>query len=171
MDVVVEMIACIKFRVLLAAVAVVTAACMVLAPVLGAPGEQIDYRRLVEFESTRTYSDELTVALASRDVRVAGRAALALGRTEDARAAGPLRNATGARDVSLRTFAVYGYGLLAAKTPISTEVVTRMRVCPAGPGSSSTSRSPEPTTPTITRRAAGCPAEYRNSNFSIRPLG
>ena len=87
MDVVVEMIACIKFRVLLAAVAVVTAACLVLAPVLGAPGEQIDYRRLVEFESTRTYSDELTVALASRDVRVAGRAALALGRTEDARAA------------------------------------------------------------------------------------
>jgi peptidyl-prolyl cis-trans isomerase B (cyclophilin B) len=126
MDVVVEKIACIKFRVLLGAVAVVTAACMVLAPVEGAPGEQINYRRLVEFESTRTYSDELAVALASRDVRVAGRAALALGRTEDARAAGPLRNATGAQDVSLRTFAVYGYGLLAAKTPISTEVVTRV---------------------------------------------
>src|SRR5260370_26752316 len=126
MDVVVEMIACIKFRVLLAAAAVVTAAFVVLAPVEGAPGEQIDYRRLVEFESTRTYSDELTVALASRDVRVAGRAALALGRTEDARAAGPLRNATGARDVSLRTFAVYGYGLLAAKTPISTEVVSHV---------------------------------------------
>ncbi len=126
MEVVVGKIACIKIRVLLAAAAVGTAACMVLAPVEGAPGEQTDYRRLVEFESTRTYSDELTVALASRDVRVAGRAALALGRTEDARAAGPLRNATGAQDVSLRTFAVYGYGLLAAKTPISSEVVSHV---------------------------------------------
>jgi cyclophilin family peptidyl-prolyl cis-trans isomerase len=101
---------------------------MVLAPVGAAPGEQASYRRLVELESTRTFSDELTAALASRDAGLAGRAALALGRTEDVRAAGPLYNATGSQDVSLRALAVYGYGLLAAKTPISTEVPKRAMV-------------------------------------------
>ena len=125
MEVVGSKIACVKIRVLCASAAVVVAACVVLAPVGAAPGEQPSYRRLVELESTRTFSDELTVALASRDASLAGRAALALGRTEDARAAGPLHNATGAPDVSLRALAVYGYGLLAAKTPIASEVPRR----------------------------------------------
>ena len=89
------------------AVAAVVAATGVLAPVSAAPGEQAGYRRLVELESTRAFSDELTAALASRDARLAGRAALALGRTEDPRAAGPLNNATAARDVSLRALSVY----------------------------------------------------------------
>ena len=128
MKVVGRTIACVKIRGLLAAATVVGAACMVLAPVGAAPGEQASYRRLVELESTRTFSDELTAALASRDAGLAGRAALALGRTEDVRAAGPLYNATGSQDVSLRALAVYGYGLLAAKTPISTEVPKRAMV-------------------------------------------
>ncbi|MEO7039041.1 MAG: hypothetical protein ABI186_03315 [Candidatus Elarobacter sp.] len=100
----------------LTAVGVVTGAGLVLSPVSAAPGEQPGYRRLVELESTRTFSGELAAALASRDAGLAGRAALALGRTEDARAAGLLKNATGALDVSLRALAVYGYGLLAAHT-------------------------------------------------------
>jgi peptidyl-prolyl cis-trans isomerase B (cyclophilin B) len=128
MEVVGRMIACVNARVLLTAATVVAAACAVLSPVGAAPGEQASYRRLVELESTRTFSDELTAALASRDAGLAGRAALALGRTEDPRAAGPLHNATGARDVSLRALAVYGYGLLAVKTPISSEVPARAMV-------------------------------------------
>jgi peptidyl-prolyl cis-trans isomerase B (cyclophilin B) len=112
-----------KVRALLAVAAVVGAAGIVLAPVQAAPGEQPGYRRLVELESSRTFSDELTAALASGDARLAGRAALALGRTEDPRAAGPLRNATAAQDVSLRALALYGYGLLAAKTPLESKVV------------------------------------------------
>jgi cyclophilin family peptidyl-prolyl cis-trans isomerase/HEAT repeat protein len=96
-----------------------------LSPVGAAPDEQPGYRRLVELESTRTFSDELTAALASSDTNLAGRAALALGRTEDARAAGPLYNATAAQDVSVRALAVYGYGLLAGKTPITSGVVIR----------------------------------------------
>ncbi len=84
-----------KVRAVIAAAAVV-AAVGVLAPVSAAQGEQTSYRRLVELESTRTFSDELTAALASPDARLAGRAALALGRTEDPRAAGPLVNATAA---------------------------------------------------------------------------
>jgi peptidyl-prolyl cis-trans isomerase B (cyclophilin B) len=117
--------ACVRFRVLLVAATVVGAACVILTPVGAAPGEQPNYRRLVELESTRTYSDELAVFLTSRDARIAGRAALALGRTEDARAAGPLHNVTSARDVSLRALSVFAYGLLATKTPISSDVVIR----------------------------------------------
>ncbi len=92
-------------------------------PAHAAPGEQPGYRRLVELESTRVFSDELTAALNGPDISLAGRAALALGRTEDGRAAVPLRNATGARDVSLRALAVYGYGLLAAKVAITSEPI------------------------------------------------
>jgi peptidyl-prolyl cis-trans isomerase B (cyclophilin B) len=105
------------------ALATVVAAAGILAPVGAAPDEQSGYRRLVELENTRTFSDELTAALASRDARLAARAALALGRTQDLRAAGPLRNATAAQDVSLRALAVFGYGLLAAKTPLETKLV------------------------------------------------
>jgi peptidyl-prolyl cis-trans isomerase B (cyclophilin B) len=105
------------------ALATVVAAAGILAPVGAALDEQTGYRRLVELESTRTFSDELTAALASRDARLAARAALALGRTQDLRAAGPLRNATAAQDVSLRALAVFGYGLLAAKTPLETKLV------------------------------------------------
>lgn len=107
----------------LPAVGVVTVAGLILSPVSAVSGEQPGYRRLVELESARTFSDELTAALVSGDARKAGRAALALGRTEDPRAAGPLKNATAAPDVSLRALAVYGYGLLAAHTPLETKVV------------------------------------------------
>ena len=103
--------------------AAVVAASAVLSPLGAAPAEQPGYRRLVELESTRSFSDELTAALASSDASLAGRAALALGRTEDPRAAGPLKNATAARDVSLRALAVYGYGLLASKNPIDAGTV------------------------------------------------
>jgi peptidyl-prolyl cis-trans isomerase B (cyclophilin B) len=112
-----------RVRAVLAVAGVVAAASIVFAPVGAAPGEQLGYRRLVELESSRTFSDELTAALASGDARLAGRAALALGRTEDPRAAGPLKNATAAQDVSLRALAVYGYGLLAAKTPLESKLV------------------------------------------------
>ena len=124
--------ACIQVRAVITIAVVVTAA-GVLAPVSAAPDEQLGYRRLVELESTRTFSDELTAALASGDARLAGRAALALGRTGDPRAAGPLKNATGAQDVPLRTFAVYGYGLLAAKTPLETKLVAERLGDPAAP--------------------------------------
>jgi len=121
-----------KVRAVLAAAAVVGAAGIVLAPVQAAPGEQPGYRRLVELESSRTFSDELTAVLASGDARLAGRAALALGRTEDPRAAGPLKNATAAQDVSLRALALYGYGLLAAKTPLESKLVAEKLRDPAG---------------------------------------
>lgn len=111
---------------------VFSAAVFVLAPVQAAPGEQTGYRRLVELESSRTFSDELTAALASGDARLAGRAALALGRTEDPRAAGPLKNATAVRDVSVRALAMYGYGLLAAKTPLESKLVSERLADPAG---------------------------------------
>ena len=96
---------------------------VVLCPFPAAPAEQLGYRRLVELESARSFSVELTAALASGDARLAGRAALALGRTEDARAAGPLENATEAPDVSTRALAMYGYGLLAAEYPTQSEVI------------------------------------------------
>ncbi len=115
------------------ALAGVVSAVAVLTPVGAAPGEQPGYRRLVELESARTFSDELTAALASGDARLAGRAALALGRTGDPRAAGPLKNATGARDVSLRALAVYGYGLLAAKNTFETGTVAQALNDAAGP--------------------------------------
>jgi peptidyl-prolyl cis-trans isomerase B (cyclophilin B) len=124
--------ACIRIRTVLTIAGVVTAA-GVLAPVSAAPDEQLGYRRLVELESTRTFSDELTAALASGDARLAGRAALALGRTGDPRAAGPLKNATAAQDVPLRALAVYGYGLLAAKTPLETKLVAERLADPAAP--------------------------------------
>ncbi|BDE05593.1 hypothetical protein WPS_08690 [Vulcanimicrobium alpinum] len=114
-----------KNRVLFFAGLVVCTACTILAPVGAARNEQPGYRRLIELESTRAFSDELAALLASGDVRQAGRAALALGRTEDVRAAGPLHNATAAQDVSLRALAMYGYGLLAAKTAIATETLRR----------------------------------------------
>ncbi len=116
----------VKVRALIAVAGVVAAAGVVLCPVAAAPGEQPGYRRLVELESTRSFSDELTAVLASGDGRVAGRAALALGRTQDPRAAGPLKNATAAQDVSLRALAVYGYGLLSAKYPIDTALVAKV---------------------------------------------
>ena len=115
------------------ALAGVVAAVAILSPVQAAPGEQPGYRRLVELESARTFSDELTAMLASGDAGLAGRAALALGRTEDSRAAGPLKNATAAKDVSLRSLAMYGYGLLAAKNHIETETVAKALADPAGP--------------------------------------
>jgi peptidyl-prolyl cis-trans isomerase B (cyclophilin B) len=115
------------------ALAGVVAAVAILSPAKAAPGEQLGYRRLVELESARTFSDELTAALASSDAGLAGRAALALGRTQDSRAAGPLHNATEVKDVSLRALAVYGYSLLAAKNPIETETVAKALADPAGP--------------------------------------
>jgi peptidyl-prolyl cis-trans isomerase B (cyclophilin B) len=123
MDVIDRNRAYVRIRGILAAAGVVSLAAVALAPVSAAPGEQTGYRRLVALESSRTFSDELTAVLASEDARLAGRAALALGRTEDARAAGPLKNATAAQDVSLRALAVYGYGLLVAHTPLETKVV------------------------------------------------
>jgi peptidyl-prolyl cis-trans isomerase B (cyclophilin B) len=122
MEVVGQSLAYNKVRALVALAGVV-AASAVLAPVGAAPAEQSGYRRLVELESTRSFSDELTAALASSDANLAGRAALALGRTEDPRAAGPLKNATSTQDVPLRALAVYGYGLLAAKNPIDAGTV------------------------------------------------
>jgi peptidyl-prolyl cis-trans isomerase B (cyclophilin B) len=121
MNVIGRMAAHLQVRAVFAGAAV--AAAGILAPVSAAQDEQPGYRRLVELESTRTFSVELTAALASPDARLAGRAALALGRTGDPRAAGPLRNATAARDVPLRTLALYGYGLLAAKTPLESKLV------------------------------------------------
>jgi peptidyl-prolyl cis-trans isomerase B (cyclophilin B) len=120
-----------KVRAVFAWAVVVTVA-GILAPVSAAQDEQTGYRRLVELESARTFSDELTAALASPDARLAGRAALALGRTQDARAAGPLRNATAAQAVPLRTLAVYGYGLLAGKTPLESKLVADRLADPAG---------------------------------------
>ena len=125
--------ACIKVRAVLALAGVVSAGGLVLTPVGAAPGEQPGYRRLVELESTRTFSDELTAALASDDARLAGRAALALGRSGDPRAAGPLKNATAAQDVPLRALAVYGYGLMAAKIPLETKLVANFLRDRAGP--------------------------------------
>ena len=125
-------VACIKVRGVLALAGVVTAAGVFLAPVSAAQDEQPGYRRLVDLESTRTFSDELTAMLASGDTKIAGRAALALGRTGDPRAAGPLKNATGAQDVPLRALAVYGYGLLAAKTPLEGKMVAIKLTDPAG---------------------------------------
>jgi peptidyl-prolyl cis-trans isomerase B (cyclophilin B) len=126
MEVVGRSCAFVTVRALIAVAGVVAAAGVVLAPVGAAPGEQPGYRRLVELESTRSFSDELTAMLASGDARMAGRAALALGRTQDPRAAGPLKNATVAQDVSLRTLAVYGYGLLAAKNPPDPVLVAKV---------------------------------------------
>ena len=111
--------------------ALILAIAALALPVESAPGEQPGYRRIVELESARTFSEELTAALVSPDPNLAGRAALALGRTADARAAGPLHNATAARDVSVRALAVYGYGLLAGKTPISSEALQRSLTDPA----------------------------------------
>src|ERR1700681_2711044 len=126
MEVVGRSCAFVTVRALVAVAGVVAAAGLVLAPVGAAPGEQPGYRRLVELESTRSFSDELTAMLASGDARVAGRAALALRRTPHPRAAGPLKNATAAQDVSLRALAVYGYGLLAAKNPPDTALVAKV---------------------------------------------
>ena len=104
-------------------IAAVCATAALVAPVAAAPGEVPGYRRFVELESARSYSDGLAAAIASRDAVVAGRAALALGRTEDARAAGLLKNASRDSRVPVRALAVYGYGLLAAKLPISSDLV------------------------------------------------
>src|ERR1700694_4370388 len=131
MNVIGEGAASIKVRAVIA-LATVVAATGILAPVLAAPDEQLGYRRLVELESTRTFSDELTAALASSDARLAARAALALGRTQDLRAAGPLRNATASQDVSLRALVAFGYGLLAAKAPLETKLVAEKLVDSAG---------------------------------------
>lgn len=115
----------VKSRAAVAVAAVVAATGLMVPTVAHAAVEQPGYRRLVEIESSRTFSDELLVDLASNDTKLAARAALALGRTEDPRAAGPLRNATGSRDVSVRALAVYGYGLLSGKGVVASGVVAR----------------------------------------------
>lgn len=124
MEVVRDRVRYVNYRVAVA-VAAVVAATGVMLPVMAPAAEQPGYRRLVEIESSRTFSEELLVDLVSNDTRLAARAALALGRTEDPRAAGPLRNATGSRDVSVRALAVYGYGLLSGKGGVSSAVVAR----------------------------------------------
>jgi peptidyl-prolyl cis-trans isomerase B (cyclophilin B) len=122
-----------KVRRLVLAAAVVIAASASLMPVGAAPGEEPGYRRLVELESTRTFSVDLTAALASGDSDVAGRAALALGRTRSARVAGPLSNATSSQLVPVRALAVYGYGLVSVTNPVPLTPVARSLHDPAGP--------------------------------------
>ena len=123
MKVVRETAAFVKIRATYTIATVVGVIGVALTTVAVAPGEEPGYRRLVELESTRTYADDLAAMLAARDERTAARAALALGRTRDVRAAGLLKNATGARNVSLRALAVYGYGLLSATRSVSSEPV------------------------------------------------
>lgn len=132
MKVVRETAAFVKFRATYTLATVVAAACVALTTVAVAPGEEPGYRRLVELESSRAFTDDFAFALASPNERTAARAALALGRTQDVRAAGLLKNATGALNVSLRALAVYGYGLLSAKSGISTEPVAKALHDPAG---------------------------------------
>ena len=57
------------------AVAGVVAAWVISTPTKAAPADQPSYRRLIELESTRSFSDGLTAALASSDTSLAGRAA------------------------------------------------------------------------------------------------
>ena len=83
------------------------------------------YRHLVELESTRAFSPDLV-----HDLQVtesATRAALALGRTKDARAAAPLlASMQSSRDTSTRAMSTYGYGLLAGHTTLEVTAIIRM---------------------------------------------
>ncbi len=83
-------------------------------PVATAGAEIAGYRRLVELESSRVFSSEITYDLQQRDTALAARAALAAGRTKDLRALQPLeRAARHAHDPAVRAMAIYGVGLLA----------------------------------------------------------
>src|SRR5471030_920432 len=91
------------------------------------PGNDVTgYRKLVEAESTRTFSNELVAELASRDTALASRAALSLGRTKDIRATAPLLNRfRESRDTGVRAMSLYALGLLADRTPIDIGTVMR----------------------------------------------
>ncbi|MFN2461045.1 MAG: peptidylprolyl isomerase [Candidatus Velthaea sp.] len=91
------------------------------------------YRRLIELESARTYSAELVLDLNARDPALAARAALALGRTKDPRAAAPLvRRLRTAADPGVRAMAVYGLGLVADRTAVDPAPVARALADGAG---------------------------------------
>jgi peptidyl-prolyl cis-trans isomerase B (cyclophilin B) len=84
------------------------------------------YRRLVEAESSRTFSSELVTELGSRNPALASRAALALGRTKDVRASAPLlARFRESHDTGVRAMSLYALGLLADKTPIDIGTVLR----------------------------------------------
>lgn len=82
--------------------------------------------RLVQFESTRKFSIELVRDLQSHDAAFAARAALALGRTKDARAFEALAKMfVLAHDSGVRAMSIYGMGLLAER--VTTPPRTLMR--------------------------------------------
>ncbi|GAC1533372.1 MAG: hypothetical protein NVS2B17_00930 [Candidatus Velthaea sp.] len=113
---------CVKFYF---AIALWALACISASPA-GALGDVSGYRRLVELESTRTFSSELVRSLQSRDDSLAARAALALGRTKDQRAALPLLAALrSTRDASVRAMSTYGYGLLAGRAVLDVSAIGR----------------------------------------------
>jgi peptidyl-prolyl cis-trans isomerase B (cyclophilin B) len=73
------------------------------------------YRHIVELEADRTFSHELVSDLDVADPALAARAALALGRTKDARAQAPLaaRYHDHHAPTAVRALSLYGLGLLA----------------------------------------------------------
>jgi cyclophilin family peptidyl-prolyl cis-trans isomerase/HEAT repeat protein len=93
---------------------------LINAPLPSDATEISGYRRIVELESTRTYSPELVRDLDSFDAALAARAALALGRTKDLRAEEPLLGRFRDRraPVAVRASALYALGLLTDRTAV-----------------------------------------------------
>jgi peptidyl-prolyl cis-trans isomerase B (cyclophilin B) len=93
---------------------------LILLPAPSPAAEVPGYRRLVELESSRLFTPDILRHLASSDPALAGRAALALGRTKDPRAEGPLAERFGDRraPAAVRGLALYGWGLLADRTAL-----------------------------------------------------
>jgi len=104
---------CVKICFAIAVIFVATAPMPSSADVSG-------YRSIVELEANRTFSHQLVIDLDAADPALAARAALALGRTKDARAEDPLvaryhdRHAA----TAVRALALYGLGLLTDRTAI-----------------------------------------------------
>jgi len=96
--------------------------------------EVSDYRRIVELEADRTLSRELENDLNAADPVLAARAALALGRTKDVRAEGPLmaRYLDHHAPPAVRALALYGLGLLTDRTAIDPAAIAAGLRDPAG---------------------------------------
>jgi len=89
--------------------------------------EQPGYGHIVELESSRIFAPELLRDLAAMEPGRAARAALALGRTKDPRASGPLaaRFSEPGTPVPVRALCLYGLGLLADRTAIDPDLPRR----------------------------------------------
>ena len=96
--------------------------CVFAGSFVSAASPSDDARHVIALAELQRSVDPRVVALLDGEPQTAARAALALGRSKKPEARGILRQRLGAANVTLRTFAAYGEGLLADPAALPVEV-------------------------------------------------